>query len=69
METSISSSTENNDLEALELYEKSRLFPYSQESSPIPKPEDVAAAVLFAVTQPPNVAINEILVQGPTDPL
>jgi NADP-dependent 3-hydroxy acid dehydrogenase YdfG len=30
------------------------------------QPEDVANAILYAVTQPPHVCINEILVR-PTD--
>ncbi|MBA3524040.1 MAG: SDR family NAD(P)-dependent oxidoreductase [Geodermatophilaceae bacterium] len=32
------------------------------------QPEDIAAAVVYAVTQPPHVAVNEILVR-PTDQL
>lgn len=32
------------------------------------KAEDVANAVLYAVTQPPNVAVNEVLVQPRDEP-
>ncbi len=42
---------------------------YGQGKFPIPKPEDVAATVVFALTQPPNVSINEILIQSPFDPI
>jgi hypothetical protein len=42
---------------------------YSTTECEVLKPQDVGRAVLYAVTQPPYVAVNEILVEPRDEPI